>query len=134
MDTFHVHFYRKRKIIPLFEELTGARFTTSYTRIGGVARDIPEGWLDRVSHFCDNLPKAIDEVEKLLTRNRIFIDRTEGIGEVSKEDAIAFGLQDQTFGHRGGLGFEKISLIPDTRNMTLMFPSVPGVIAMTVIL
>jgi NADH-quinone oxidoreductase subunit D len=57
-----------------------------------VARDIPDGWLDRVSHFCDNLPKAIDEVEKLLTRNRIFIDRTEGIGEVSQEDAIAYGF------------------------------------------
>ena len=57
-----------------------------------MARDIPDGWLDRVSHFCDNLPKAIDEVEKLLTRNRIFIDRTEGIGEVSQEDAIAYGF------------------------------------------
>jgi NADH-quinone oxidoreductase subunit D len=53
---------------------------------------VPEGWLDRVTHFCDNLPKAIDEVEKLLTRNRIFIDRTEGIGEVSKEDALAYGF------------------------------------------
>ena len=48
--------------------------------------------MKRVSSFCDNLPKAIDEVEKLLTRNRIFIDRTEGIGEVSQEDAIAFGF------------------------------------------
>jgi NADH-quinone oxidoreductase subunit D len=53
---------------------------------------VPEGWLERVTHFCDNLPKAIDEVEKLLTRNRIFIDRTEGIGEVSKEDALAYGF------------------------------------------
>ena len=44
----------------------------------------PEGWLDRVGKFCDELPKAIDEVEKLLTRNRIFIDRTEGIGEIPK--------------------------------------------------
>ncbi len=57
-----------------------------------MARDIPDGWLDRVSHFCNNLPTAIDEVEKLLTRNRIFIDRTEGIGEVSKDDALAYGF------------------------------------------
>jgi NADH-quinone oxidoreductase subunit D len=48
--------------------------------------------LDRVLKFCDELPKAIDEVEKLLTRNRIFIDRTEGIGEISSSDAIAYGL------------------------------------------
>lgn len=89
---FMYTFTEREKLYTLFEELTGARFTTSYTRIGGVARDIPDGWLDRVTHFCDNLPKAIDEVEKLLTRNRIFIDRTEGIGEVSKEDAIAFGF------------------------------------------
>jgi len=89
---FMYTFTEREKLYTLFEELTGARFTTSYTRIGGVPRDIPDGWLDRVSHFCDNLPKAIDEVEKLLTRNRIFIDRTEGIGEVSQEDAIAYGF------------------------------------------
>ena len=53
---------------------------------------MPEGWLDRVLKFCEELPKATDEVEKLLTRNRIFIDRTEGIGEISASDAIAYGL------------------------------------------
>jgi NADH-quinone oxidoreductase subunit D len=89
---FMYTFTEREKLYTLFEELTGARFTTSYTRIGGVARDVPDGWLDRVTQFCDNLPKAIDEVEKLLTRNRIFIDRTEGIGEVSKEDALAYGF------------------------------------------
>ena len=89
---FMYTFTEREKLYTLFEELTGARFTTSYTRIGGVARDIPEGWLERVTKFCENLPNAIDEVEKLLTRNRIFLDRTEGIGEVSKEDAIAYGF------------------------------------------
>jgi NADH-quinone oxidoreductase subunit D len=89
---FMYTFTEREKLYTLFEELTGARFTTSYTRIGGVARDVPEGWLGRVTHFCENLPKAIDEVEKLLTRNRIFLDRTEGIGEVSKEDALAYGF------------------------------------------
>jgi len=89
---FMYTFTEREKLYTLFEELTGARFTTSYTRIGGVARDVPDGWLDRVTQFCNNLPKAIDEVEKLLTRNRIFIDRTEGIGEVSKEDALAYGF------------------------------------------
>jgi NADH-quinone oxidoreductase subunit D len=89
---FMYTFTEREKLYTLFEELTGARFTTSYTRIGGVARDIPDGWLAKVSEFCKNLPKATDEVEKLLTRNRIFLDRTEGIGEISKEDALAYGL------------------------------------------
>ena len=69
---FMYTFTEREKLYTLFEELTGARFTTSYTRIGGVARDIPDGWLEKVSKFCENLPKPIDEVEKLLTRNRIF--------------------------------------------------------------
>ena len=89
---FMYTFTEREKLYTLFEELTGARFTTSYTRIGGVARDIPDGWLERVTNFCENFPKAVDEVEKLLTRNRIFLDRTEGIGEVSQEDAIAYGF------------------------------------------
>ena len=89
---FMYTFTEREKLYSLFEELTGARFTTSYTRIGGVARDLPDGWLPKVEKFVDELPKAIDEVEKLLTRNRIFLDRTEGVGTITKEDAIAFGI------------------------------------------
>ncbi|MFW5883188.1 MAG: NADH dehydrogenase (quinone) subunit D [Verrucomicrobiota bacterium] len=85
-------FNEREKLYTLFEELTGARFTTSYTRIGGVARDMPEGWLDRVEKFCDEHPKVLDEVETLLTRNKIFLDRTKDVGVISKEDAIAYGL------------------------------------------
>ena len=89
---FMYTFTEREKLYTLFEELTGARFTTSYTRIGGVSRDVPDGWLEKVINFVDQLPKAMGEVEKLLTRNRIFLDRTEGIGEISKEDALAYGL------------------------------------------
>ncbi len=89
---FMYTFTEREKLYTLFEELTGARFTTSYTRIGGVARDLPEGWLGRVMKFCDGLPKAIEQVETLLTRNRIFLDRTDGLGVISKEDALAWGI------------------------------------------
>jgi NADH-quinone oxidoreductase subunit D len=89
---FMYTFTEREKLYTLFEELTGARFTTSYTRIGGVARDLPEGWLGRVSRFCDGLPKTLDQVENLLTRNRIFLDRTEGLGVIEKEDALAWGI------------------------------------------
>jgi NADH-quinone oxidoreductase subunit D len=89
---FMYTFTEREKLYTLFEELTGARFTTSYTRIGGVARDIPEGWLGRVLEFCKGVLPVLDQVDKLLTRNRIFMDRTVGIGAISKEDAIAYGL------------------------------------------
>jgi NADH-quinone oxidoreductase subunit D len=97
MDTgawtvFMYAFTEREKLHTLFEELTGARFTTAYTRVGGVARDIPDGWLARVEKFCDELPRAIDEIDTLLTRNTIFLDRTQGIAPVSKETALAYSL------------------------------------------
>jgi NADH-quinone oxidoreductase subunit D len=85
-------FTEREKLYRLFEELTGARFTTSYTRIGGLARDIPEGWLDRVGAFCDQFLPILEETLALLTRNRIFLDRTVDIGVISRDDAIAYGL------------------------------------------
>ncbi|MEZ5275306.1 MAG: NADH dehydrogenase (quinone) subunit D [Opitutaceae bacterium] len=92
MTIFLYTFEEREKLYLLFEELTGARFTTSYTRIGGMSRDMPEGWTDRVLKFCDGVLPVVDLVDKLLTRNRIFLDRTDGIGVISQEDAIAYGL------------------------------------------
>jgi len=89
---FMYTFTEREKLYKLFEELTGARFTTSYSRIGGVARDVPEGWLERVDAFCVQFLPNLEEVLNLLTRNKIFMDRTVGIGVISREDAIAYGL------------------------------------------
>ena len=82
----------REKLYKLFEELTGARFTTSYTRIGGVTRDIPDGWLGRVNAFCDQFLPILEETLSLLTRNKIFMDRTAGVGVIAKADALAYGL------------------------------------------
>ena len=88
-----VHSLNQREhLYKLFEELTGARFTTSYTRIGGVSRDIPDGWLNRVIAFCDQFEPALEETLSLLTRNKIFQDRTVGVGIISRADALAYGL------------------------------------------
>ena len=88
-----VHSLNQREhLYKLFEELTGARFTTSYTRIGGVSRDIPDGWLSRVIAFCDQFEPALEETLSLLTRNKIFQDRTVGVGIISRADALAYGL------------------------------------------
>jgi NADH-quinone oxidoreductase subunit D len=83
---------QREGLYKLFEELTGARFTTSYTRIGGVTRDVPDGWLERVGKFCDDFLPALEEILSLLTRNKIFLDRTVDVGVISKQDVIAYGL------------------------------------------
>ena len=90
---FLYSFTEREKLYKLFEELTGARFTTSYTRIGGVARDVPDG-LDRTgcTPSATSSCPMLEEILSLLTRNKIFMDRTAGIGVISKEDAIAYGL------------------------------------------
>ncbi len=90
--TFMYTFTAREKIYTLIEELTGARFTTSYTRIGGLTRDLPDGWLDKVQAFCKDVRSTINEFDKLLTRNRVFVERTKDIAVISKEDAIAYGL------------------------------------------
>ncbi|MDQ8181953.1 NADH dehydrogenase (quinone) subunit D [Pelagicoccus sp. SDUM812005] len=92
LTVFMITFTEREKLYTLFEELTGARFTTSYSRIGGVTRDMPEGWTDRVLTFCEEFLPLLDDVESLLSRNRVFVDRTADIGVISKEDAIAYGL------------------------------------------
>jgi len=91
--TVFLHTYTEReKIYNLCESLTGARFTTSYTRIGGLSRDLPPGWIEQCRTFCDEVVVNFDETETLLTRNRIFVDRTQGVGVISREDAIDYGL------------------------------------------
>lgn len=92
MTIFLYTFTQREHLYTLFEKLTGARFTTSYTRIGGLSRDIPPGWLEEVTAFLDQFIPALDEIEGLLTRNKIWLDRTENIGIISKEDALAYGL------------------------------------------
>ncbi|HXT10272.1 MAG TPA: NADH dehydrogenase (quinone) subunit D [Candidatus Angelobacter sp.] len=91
--TVFLHTFTEReKLYNLFEALTGARFTTSYTRIGGLSRDMPPGWMEQVRKFLDEVVVNFDETETFLTRNKIFTDRTQGVGTVSREEAIDFGL------------------------------------------
>lgn len=92
MTVFLLTFTEREKIYNLCESLTGARFTTSYTRIGGLARDLPPGWVDQCRKFLSEVVVNFDEVETLLSRNRIWLDRTRDIGVISKELAIDYGL------------------------------------------
>lgn len=92
MTVFLYTFTEREKIYNLCEQLTGARFTTSYTRVGGQIRDLPDGFIAAVRKFLDEVEPVIDETDKLLSRNAIFIGRTQGIGIISKADAIGYGL------------------------------------------
>jgi NADH-quinone oxidoreductase subunit D len=92
MSVFLYTFTQRESIYNLIEALTGARFTTSYARIGGLTRDLPEGWLDDVRKFIPECWNAVDEVDRLLTRNPIFVDRTQGVGVLTQDDAIDYGV------------------------------------------
>ncbi len=85
-------FREREKLHDIFDLLTGARFTTSYTRIGGVARNMTDETVAAIKTFLDQLPERIDECERLITRNRIFFDRCRGVGVIDAETAIAMGL------------------------------------------
>ena len=92
MTVFLYTFTEREKIYNLCEQLTGARFTTSYTRVGGQMRDMPAGFEQSVRTFLDECAITIEEVAKLLDRNKIFIDRMADVGVISQQDAISWGL------------------------------------------
>lgn len=92
LTVFMYTFTEREKIYNLCEQLTGARFTTSYTRVGGQVRDLPETFIPQVRQFLQEFVPALNEVDGLLTRNRIFVDRTRDVGVITKEQAIGFGL------------------------------------------
>jgi NADH-quinone oxidoreductase subunit D len=85
-------FTEREKLYNLIELLTGARFTTSYTRIGGQIRDLPDGFIPALNKFLDEFVPQLNELDRLLTRNRIWVDRTKDLGVISKEDAISFAV------------------------------------------
>jgi NADH-quinone oxidoreductase subunit D len=91
MSVFLYTFREREEILKIFEFVSGQRMMTSYFRIGGLALEPPPGWLDQVGRVIDALPGHIDEYEDLLTNNRIWLGRTQGIGILSATDAIAMG-------------------------------------------
>jgi NADH-quinone oxidoreductase subunit D len=91
MSVFLYTFREREEIMKIFEFVSGQRMMTSYFRIGGLALEPPPAWLDHVSRVIDALPGHVDEYEDLLTTNRIWLGRTQGIGILSAADAIAMG-------------------------------------------
>jgi NADH-quinone oxidoreductase subunit D len=85
-------FREREEILKIFEKYCGARLTTHALRIGGLQYDLYDGFEQDCLKFCDYFPPKIDEYEQLLTKNRIWIDRTRGVGVLSAEDAVAYGV------------------------------------------
>nr|YP_009668198.1 NADH-plastoquinone oxidoreductase subunit 7 [Plagiochila chinensis]QCW58973.1 NADH-plastoquinone oxidoreductase subunit 7 [Plagiochila chinensis] len=87
------YIFREREMIyDLFETATGMRMMHNYFRIGGVAADLPYGWIDKCLDFCDYFLPKVTEYEKLITNNPIFLERVQGIGIINKDEAINWGL------------------------------------------
>jgi NADH-quinone oxidoreductase subunit D len=85
--------FRERELLMNINEmLAGFRMFPSYIRVGGLREDLPRGFHEAVSAFLDRLPPKLDEYEDLLTKNEIFVRRTQGVGAISQADAIAWGL------------------------------------------
>ncbi|MFN3480882.1 MAG: NADH dehydrogenase (quinone) subunit D [Thermodesulfovibrionales bacterium] len=92
MTVFLYSFREREWILDLFEMVCGARLTVSYPRIGGVRNDVTQEFLDSLYRFTEEFPKRIEEYETLIDQNRIWLKRTKGIGVISAEEAINWGL------------------------------------------
>ncbi|MBL7666314.1 MAG: NADH-quinone oxidoreductase subunit D [Bacteriovoracaceae bacterium] len=92
MTVFFLLIHWREEAYTMIESMCGMRLTTTYARIGGMSYDLPDGFAQRLKKFCDEIPKAIDEIEGLLTGNRIWIDRTKNVGVITKEDCAQFSV------------------------------------------
>jgi NADH-quinone oxidoreductase subunit C/D len=91
LTNFWYFFQPREEIYSLLEACAGGRLTVSYARIGGLVNDVPDDFVERVRRLLRTIPKFIDDVDRLVTSNRIFRDRTEGIGVMAAEEAVAWG-------------------------------------------
>jgi NADH-quinone oxidoreductase subunit D len=85
-------FQERENIYDLLERWVGARLTTSATRVGGMAADIPAGWTDALETFLVRFPRTLNEVDRVLTKNGIWVGRTVGLGAMSADEALNYGL------------------------------------------
>ena len=92
MTVFLYCFREREQILDLYEAVSGQRMMSSYFRVGGLAADLPPGFEDGVHAFLETFPDRQAEYEALLTKNPLWLQRTVGIGTISRDDAIAFGL------------------------------------------
>jgi NADH-quinone oxidoreductase subunit D len=96
MTVFFYCFREREKVLSIYDHVSGQRMMSSYVRVGGLTMDIPEGLLDRCQQFVDEMPAHIDEYEKLLTKNPIWLARTVGVAPLTAAQAIGLGATGPT--------------------------------------
>ena len=92
LTVFWYSWREREKVLSIYDMVSGARMTSSYFRVGGLAMDIPEGFLERCEKFVDEMPGYVDEYENMLTKNPIWMARTKDVALLSPKDAIAWGV------------------------------------------
>ena len=92
MTVFWMLYTWREQAYTIIEGMCGMRLTTSYTRIGGMSYDLPDNFQSEMKKFVEGLPKTLDDVEKLLSANRIWVDRTKDVGILTPEECLAFGI------------------------------------------
>ena len=102
---FFYLFGLREQVYSLFEKLCGARLTVSLLRVGGIANEPPKGWYEDVLRVNEEIKKGINEIDRLLTNNKIWIQRTKGVGGISVENAIAYGYTGPCL-RAAGLGLD----------------------------
>ncbi len=85
-------FQERENVYNLFENWIGARLTTTFTRVGGMGADIPDGWVDQLTAFVKHFPETVSEIDRVITRNGIWVGRTVGLGVMSADEAVNYGL------------------------------------------
>jgi NADH-quinone oxidoreductase subunit D len=85
-------FQQRERVYTMLESWIGARLTTTLTRVGGMGADIPDGWTDDLANFVRTFPKVLEECSTMLTKNAIWVGRTVGLGAMSAEEAVNYGL------------------------------------------
>jgi NADH-quinone oxidoreductase subunit D len=111
MSVFLYCFREREEILKIFELFAGQRMMTSYFRIGGLALEPPAGWRAAVEKFLKMMPSRVDDYETLLTKNRIWMGRTQNIGYISTEDALALSMTGPTI-RASGLAYDNRKMFP----------------------
>ena len=107
MTPFLWLFEDREILMEFYERVSGSRLHSAYFRPGGVHRDIPDGLSDDIKNFCDKFTSHIDDTEKLIEKNRIFRQRSVGIGKISVDDALEWGFSGPCIRASAELGFKK---------------------------
>jgi NADH-quinone oxidoreductase subunit D len=111
MTVFFYGFQQREKILDLVEMMAGVRMMPSWIVPGGLRGDAPEGWLDRAKDFVDDFPRALDEIENLVSANPIFRERTQGVGTISVEDCLQLGVGGPTL-RAAGIAYDIRKAVP----------------------